>query len=422
MSYMNEMLSYLIRFLLGDEGGEAVGYTADRSLFARYALVIIPSGFFEAPSFGTPASLPALPLKEIDGLPFLFGEAREERVGRTQVVHADLIAGAFFLLSRYEEVARRGLRDAFGRFPGKESLPFRAGFIRRPLVDEYGLLLRRRLGWPPVEPGLRRVYLTHDVDAPFLYRSWKGLLRSLRDGRGPLRSAIGKFAPVEKSADPYYTFPRFFEADRRPAGARAIYFFKAGGRTWADKPHYSLQSKDLRRLVGDVRRQGAEIGLHASFEAGMRPALIAAEKARLERCLGSPVRCNRHHFLACREPEDMERLESLGITDDFSLGYADVAGFRLGACRPVRRIDPLSLRLGSLCLHPLTVMDCTLEERKYMGLPFEEALACCLRLIGETRRLGGELALLWHNTSLAGGAGSYLGRLYDFLITLLSEK
>ena len=419
---MNEILSYLIRFLLGDEGGATIGYTADPRLFSRYALVIVASGFFDRALYGTPASLPSLPLKELDGLPFLFGEAREERIGRTQVIYADLLASAYFLITRYEEFVRRQVRDAHGRFPGKESLPFRAGFIHRPVVDEYRLLLRRRLGLPEPEPGIRQIFLTHDVDAPFLYRSWKGLLRSLRDGRGMSRSLGGKFGPAGTSGDPYYTFPRLFEEDRRLPEARSIFFIKAGGRMPADKPHYSLRNKDIRRLIGDIRAQGAEIGLHASYEAGVCPARIAAEKSRLERCLGSAVLYNRHHFLACREPEDMDCLERLAFRGDFSLGYADVAGFRLGTCRPVRWINPLSRRLTALCLHPLAVMDCTLEEKKYMGLSCEEAAAYCLRLAGEVRRMGGELSLLWHNTSLREDSGSYLGRLYTFLLTQLSNK
>jgi hypothetical protein len=424
---MNELLDYLIRFLSGNAKDAAdrpaIGYTADPKLFSRYALVIVPSGFFSEGVYGTPATLPALPLKEIEGLPVLFGEAREEKVGRTLVMHADLIAGAYFLISRYEEMLRRRVRDAHGRFPGKESLPFRAGFIHRPLVDEYGRLLRRRLRLPEPEPGIRGVFLTHDVDAPFLYRSWKGLLRSMLDGRGIARAVRGKFGNRED--DPYYTFPRLLEADRRLTEkglARSVFFLKAGGRAPADKPHYSLRSNDLRRLIGDLQEQGCEIGLHASYEAGSRPRLIAGEKRRLEQCLGSPVRYNRHHFLASREPEDMDCLEAAGFTDDFTLGYADVAGFRLGSSRPVRWINPSTRRLTKLCLHPLAVMDCTLEEAKYMGLSGPEASACCLRLIDETARAGGELSLLWHNTSLREGSGSYLSGLYTFLLTQLMNR
>ncbi|MDR1645458.1 MAG: polysaccharide deacetylase family protein [Tannerellaceae bacterium] len=421
------LLSYLIRFLMGEAPGNmpgeapAVGYTGDRQLFSRYALVIIPSGFFDEGVYGTPASLPALPLKEIDGWPILFGEAKEEQIGNTRVMYADLIAGAYFLISRYEEMVRREVRDEHGRFPGRESLPFRAGFIHRPVVDGYRALLRSRLGLPEPEPGIRQIYLTHDVDAPFLYRSWKGLVRSLLDGRGIARTLGGKFGPAEE--DPYYTFPRLFEADRfltEQGPARSIYFFKAGGRTPADKPRYNLRSKDLQHLIRSIHRQGAEIGLHASYEAGIHPSLIAGEKERLQRSAGLAVSSNRHHFLASRHPEDMDYAETAGLTDDFTLGYADTAGFRLGTCHAVRYINPLTRRLTSLCLHPLTVMDCTLEEEKYMHLSFEEALACCRRLTEEVRRAGGELSLLWHNTSLREDSGSYLPQLYAILLNELS--
>jgi hypothetical protein len=418
------ILSYLIRFLLGDDVAEeapAIGYTGDPRLFSHYALVIIPSGFFEEGIYGTPASLPSLPLKEIDGWPFLFGEAREERIGNTWVIYADLIASAYFLVSRYEEMVRRGVRDAHGRFPGKESLPFRAGFLHRPVIDGYRLLLRRRLGLPEPEQGIRQIFLTHDVDAPFLYRSWKGLIRSILNGRGLARSLRGKFGRMEE--DPYYTFPRLFEEDRRlteKGTARSIFFLKAGGRTPADKPHYNLQSKDMQRLMHRIQEQGGGIGLHTSYEAGIHPSLIAGEKARLEQSTGNTVSFNRHHFLASREPEDMDYLEIAGLTDDFTLGYADAAGFRLGTSRPVRWINPLSRRLTSLCLHPLTVMDCSLEEKKYMGLSCEEASAYCLRLAEEVKGVGGEFSLLWHNTSLREDSGSYLRSLYTLLLTQLT--
>ena len=424
---MNEILPYLIRFLLGDDDAAAryapmVGYTNQPENFARYALVIIPSGFFNDGVYGTPASLPSLPLKEIDGLPLLFGEPKEERQGHTLVLHADLVAGAYFLLSRYEEIVRRQVRDVHGRFPGKESLPFRAGFIHRPLVDEYRLFLRRRLGLPPLQPGIRQIFLTHDVDAPFLYRSWKGMIRAILDGQ-PLARSLAYYSS-NPANDPYYTFPQLMAEDRRLAEkgkARSLFFFKAGGRTPEDKPHYRVHSKDILLLINEIRRQGGEIGLHVSYEAGRHPRLIAKEKQRLEQALGCTVTYSRHHFLASREPEDMEQLEALGFACDFTLGYADVAGFRLGTAWPVRQINPQSRRITSLLLRPLAVMDCSLEEKKYMGLSAGEASAYCLGLAEEVKKAGGELTLLWHNTSLREGAGSYLPNLYSCLITQLIE-
>ena len=43
-------------------------------------------------------------------------------------------------------------------------------------------------------------------------------------------------------------------------------------------------------------------------------------------------------------------LEKAGITDDFTIGYPDVAGFRLGTSRPVHWINPENKREKLVCL------------------------------------------------------------------------
>ena len=108
-------IDYIIQFLLGEAAGACrplVGYTSDAAQWGRYRVVMVPSGFFRDGVYGTVASLPALPLPAWEGVPFLFGEPRAEQVGGTLVVYADLVASAYFLLSRYEEMVRRGVRDA----------------------------------------------------------------------------------------------------------------------------------------------------------------------------------------------------------------------------------------------------------------------------------------------------------------------
>ena len=337
----NRTLHYLIRFLVGEDAPseivESIGYTNDSNRFDKYNVVIIPSGFFDEHIYGTPASMPQLPLREVQGIPLLFGSPKEEWVGDTWVVHADIIASTYFLVSRYEEMMRRDVRDAHGRFPGRESLPYRAGFLHRPIVDEYRQLLHRwirqsHLRVPEVKKQIRKVYLTHDVDAPTLYRTWKGFVRSLLAQRGLFTSLKGKFGTLEK--DPYYTFPWLFQQNSRlqealgPVGCQAILFLRCGGNTTFDKPFYTPSDTDIRRLLKSAYDHGMQIGLHSSYQAGKEPALIRKEKETLETHLQKEVHYNRHHFLACREPEDMEQIEAAGIVEDFTMGYADVAGFR----------------------------------------------------------------------------------------------
>lgn len=431
----NRALHYIIRFLLGDDVSEeivaAIGYTNNSKLYDRYSLVIVPSGFFDNHTYGTLSSLPELPLQEIEGTPLLFGTPLIKQKNDTLVVHADIIASTYFLITRYEEIIQRTVRDDHGRFPGKMSLPYRAGFMHRPVVDEYRLLLRKWLRQyglriPETPKEMRYIYLTHDLDAPTLYRTWKGLLRSIIDKRGIGRSIQALYGPVEN--DPYYTFPWMFEQDNRlraKAGeetCQSILFIRSGGRTKQDKPHYSLLGEDFDKILQLALANHITIGLHSSYEAGMNPSLIKREKIYLEEQTGTSIRHNRHHYLRCREPEDITHLEAAGITDDFTMGYADVAGFRLGTSYPVRWINPVNRRLSSIVLHPLTVMDSTLEEKKYMGLDYEGALAYCLKLVEQVKNVGGELTLLWHNTSLQENTDSYLRKLYSQLLNELAPK
>lgn len=437
---MNPALSYIIDFLLGDKKNThlnyRIGYTSDVWAFDRYNLVIVPSPFFDEQVFGTPASMPELPLKEVEGVPLLFGTPETAWVGGTFVVHADIIAGAFFLLTRYEEIRRREVRDAYGRFPGKESLPYRAGFIRRPLVDEYGKLLRgwlRVAGLPVAEPEarIRKIWLTHDVDAPFYCRSLRNVVRETFKGGGFKEAVEMVKQPV--MSDPYFTFPWLTTKDKHVIEAlgkkrcAVLYLLKAGGRSAQDKPHYHLHSPDGQVLLAVLRANDVIFGLHSSYDAAKKPSLIADERHLLERILGQKIRHNRHHYLACREPEDFVLLEKAGITDDFTMGYADVAGFRLGTARPVRWINPSNKHLSSLTLHPLTIMDVTLSEAKYMHLDYDSAYAYCLDLINQVEQAAGELVLLWHNDSVTllpprDGAVDWHGRLYKALTDELKSR
>lgn len=432
---MNKVLHYIISFLAGDDiPGELIsriGYTGNRNQFDRYNIVIVPSGFFDEHTYGKASSLPPLPLQELEGVPVLFGSPQIEQIDSTCVIHADLIASTYFLITRYEEMIRRNVRDEHGRFPGRESLPYRGCFIDRPIIDQYRVLLRKKIQQaypriPDIPTKLSNIYLTHDIDSPTLYRSWKGVVRSVLDGRSLWCSIKGKFGHPEK--DPYYTFPSIFRLDAQLQAAvgdtrcHSLLFFRAGGKSKQDKPRYNLCSRDMQTLIREALENKAHIGLHSSYEAGRKPSLIGKEKAKLEKASGKTIRYNRHHYLSCREPEDMDLLEASGITDDFTMGYADVAGFRLGTSHPVRWINPITRRLSPLVLHPLPIMDCTLEDNKYMGLGHEEARIYSLQLIERISDVGGELVLLWHNTSFATGLGSYLSELYTNLLKELESK
>jgi hypothetical protein len=383
---------------------------------------VIPSHFFRREVYGTPGSLPSLPLKGIEGTPLLFGTNEVERKGDCLVVHADIIASTYFLVTRYEEMVRRDVRDEHGRFPRKASLAYRAGFIDRPIVDEYAVLLRKwlqEIGVPVPEPNRKfSVLLTHDVDHLRRYSKWHQPYRTAaaallgRYPRPTIAQAMGCAWGLRR--DPWDTFDDMIRMDMS-SGYEPVYFFMAGGNSRHDR-RYDIRGSDARRLVEKLQAAGAVIGLHASYQAGMHPGLIAQEKAVLEEVCGTTIRRSRHHFLAWREIEDGWALAKAGIDWDATLGYADVPGFRLGVCHPIPLFDPVKMEPMGITEHPLIVMDSTLSDPKYMNLSDEDAFSCCETLMDQTRKHRGEFVILWHNTSFAPEAGNYHPGLYRWLL------
>ena len=98
---------------------------------------------------------------------------------------------------------------------------------------------------------------------------------------------------------------------------------------------------------------------------------------------------HRSHYLNC-SIENMRKLVALGITDDYTMGFADQAGFRLQTSRAVLWIDPERMQLTQLVLHPLIIMDVTLSSKNYMALDQVEATYVCQQLIDKVRMHNGE--------------------------------
>ncbi len=193
----------------------------------------------------------------------------------------------------------------------------------------------------------------------------------------------------------------------------------AGGNSRLDgdyDPRHGRGRDILERTIAS----GATIGLHASYDAGFHPEEIATEKAVLEEASGLPIRRNRHHFLAWRSVEDGQALADAGLNWDSTLGYADVAGFRLGVCHPIPLFDPARLVPLGIEEHPLVLMDCTLTESKYMGLGEDEALDYAANLVSTVRSYNGEMTILWHHTRFLPRPGNVHPQLYRSILCELS--
>ena len=422
---MQKVIDYIIQFLIRDEHkAHHVGYCSDKTQWSKYKVVIVPSNFFNDSIYGTPQSMPSLPLQEIEGIPFLYGTPLIEKIDSTIICHADIIASTYFLISRYEEYLNpNSNRDPHGRYIGKQSVPAQAGFIHRPIVEEYGELLRNLLqqaGVPllPIPQQINHIYLTHDIDSITNYRRIRGLIGGILR-RENITTILKSLINIHN--DPAYTFPWILNQDNQLPQATQIYFVKAARQaSGLDRPAYNLVGKNFTLLKKEILTSSpkAIFGLHASYKSGNIPDIISNERKLLQYTIeNQQITTSRHHYLRSLQPNDMEALIDARITDDYTMGYADIAGFRLGTCRAVRFINPATRKLTSLTLHPLTIMDCTLSEPHYMNLTYKEALSYSQTLINETKQHNGDLCLLWHNTRFTNN--DYHSQLYSQIIKSL---
>ncbi|WP_311551843.1 DUF7033 domain-containing protein [Porphyromonas endodontalis] len=442
----DKIARYIISFLLREEElpgklTNAVGYTANLAEMSRYKVVIMPSGFFDVGVYGTDAADPKLPLLEWEGIPLLFGTPCVTRAyaGGPILIHADIVASTYYLVSRYEEMYRRTERDAYGRFPGKKSLPYRAGFLHRPIVEEYGEQLRSllqsafresgqeeysKLEIPPIPRKFARVHLTHDIDCPYEYHGVRSLFRAYVKEHKSLWNAY-QLAFRSLLSDRYFTFDRFLEWNREverrlPKGkCKTLFFYKTPSKEPEDRPNYRVTHGAARRVHLYARKYGVEEAFHIPMEGSLHPERIEHQLHLLEHDLKKSITHARYHYLAAREPEDFLYLLNAGILDDYTMGYPDVAGFRLGTCRPIHYIMPSTGTITNLVLHPLTLMDCSLDRTKYMGLGARDALTYSYQLLIATAKYNGELNLLFHNDLLAKEVHLYHSRLYRELLRII---
>lgn len=423
-------VNYILSFLLHNENTELVYYGKQFPQGSNYLIWIKQSDFFDVDVYGNEKCFPdSINTFEWEGkkIPFLFGKPFARKEENIIFFEADLVASAYVLLSRYQEYIFKDNRDNLGRFLAKNDLFFREGYCLEPIVDLYGSILTgelRKLGVSVLTEnnGFENIYLTHDVDEPFKTPSFLMLIKeevktliSQKKVNGEL---ISKFFDTQK--DEYYTFDEMIKYDdllKRLHNEKVkIIYFIITSKATLKNGYCSVGSVRFKKLIKKILDSGANIGIHISLEAGRNPSLVFLEVKRL------PVKnkrkiMSRNHYLRWCDPGDCTQMINAGITDDFTMAYADSIGFRVGTCREYNFINPENGDVTSLTIHPLTIMDCVLDSEKYMDLEYNEALRISTEIIKQCYKYHGDLCLLWHNQSFSNG--SYHKRLYFELIKML---
>ncbi len=316
----------------------------------------------------------------------------------------DVFAASFILLSRYEEEVVAA-RDAFGRFESKNSLLSKRNWLERPIIDEWRLVLLRaiqeRFPFFEYTPTSRQVQLTVDVDSAYAY-SHKGIYRTA----GGFAKDLVKFqfgnlfrrtlVLLRLRADDYNTYD-YIEALQQKAGFDLTYFFLLANFGAYDK-NVPYSSKSLQTLIQSISKKH-RVGIHPGVASHSDISILKEEIRRLQFLTEKKVTHARMHYLKMNGAETYSNLLQCEIENDYTMGFADVVGFKTGTALPHFWYDFKQEKETSLLLHPFVAMDATLN--RYMKLSTEEAVVKLKELKQTCERLQVPFCLLWHNESFS---------------------
>ena len=341
--------------------------------------------------------------------PFPFDLFALLRTWMTDAQHTDLPAEAW---------------DAHDRLRAGASRQAALGQLTRPIVNHALLSFRAAceatFGRParrPLPKGKRAlVILSHDVDDPVdpgepRHALWSALAAA-RAGRpraalGALRAAPTRL--IRGLRDPgqhHWLFDATVALEARHGFRSSFYFaatphFLPGGHP-RDVP-YDVAAPAFRRTLHHLTAAGAEVGLHMGYRARDDRALLAAEKARLERALGAPIQGGRHHYWHLARPfwPTLTEHAAVGLTYDSSLAFNDAPGFRLGAAFPFQPYDPTrEVPIRCWQVPPMAMDGAWFYDEK---CTVDQALADSAALLDQLKAAEGLGAIDWHVRASAPG-------------------
>lgn len=316
----------------------------------------------------------------------------------------DLLAAVFYLITRYEEYGPHP-KDEYGRYAHHASVAFREGFLHLPLIniwlEDFRRLLQEKLSGLRLPPSVFRFQPTYDIDIAWSFkakgrkRNGGALIKLFLTGKW--RSMAHRISVIRGTRqDPFDAYDWMDELHHQ-TGLQPLYFFLVAEEKGKYDKNIDITQPDFIALIKDAASK-YKIGLHPSWASGDHPQLLAREKGWLEKTIEQKVTASRQHYIRFQLPETYRRLLAAGITDDYSMGYATVNGFRASFAGSFYWYDLKEERQTALRLHPYCFMDANafFEEKKSPG----EALHEMITYYQNVRAVGGEMIVIWHNPFL----------------------
>ena len=310
----------------------------------------------------------------------------------------DIFSMAFYFLSRYEEF-QSFEKDQWGRFQYKNSFVSELHYKPCPVIDVaiihfFGLMdALEKIQLPfDVEP-------TADIDIAYRFKGRSIKRALLSTFRFPLHlpQRIWSYLIRKDPFDPQNTVSEYLKGQEQQSRV----FWLCSSKTKGANRQVKRNHPSFQFVIRSIDKQ-TNTSLHPSLSTS--PIFDwKEEKEWLEKTTTSNITHSRQHFLHLLFPNTYHILQKIGITDDWSMGFAEYVGFRAGTSFPFRWFDLSKNQETNLIVHPFCLMDVT--AKNYMKLHPDEAIDVGRTLKELVFIFGGRFTFIVHNESLSETEG-----------------
>ncbi len=313
----------------------------------------------------------------------------------------DIFSASFYLLTRYEEYLPHEL-DQYGRYSHTNSLAYQKGFLNLPLINLWVQSVIDQLAKKnskfKIQNSKFNFVPTYDIDIAYSYLHkpvWKnvaGFYRDLLQGKFEQVVERGNVYSGRKK-DPFDVFD-WMDSLHEKYRLQPIYFLLTILKRGEFDKNLLARSKALQQLYQRLSKKYIS-GLHPSWQSGTDEWLLGKELEALEKIIQKPVTNSRNHYLRFTVSDSYRRLMAAGITDDYSMAYGTINGFRASYTLPFSWYDLEQESVTGLVIHPF----CFMEANSFFeqGYSAEEAGEEMQYYFDVVKKVNGEFITLFHN-------------------------
>jgi hypothetical protein len=371
---------------------------------------------------------PALILRSGDVINYTFEKAKQLDTDCLSFDGVpDIIASIFFVLTRYEEYLP-SQRDEYSRYKYSSSVLAKYDWVEKAVCDRWAkavinyidsdlyidFTLKNSL--TSAKPG---IIPTFDIDNVYAYQYKTGKRKLLAVTKDLLLMRFNRLKERRQvnsgSSDPYDTYDKIRSTIKEHCSTKLFWLVESRGEKDRNLDINEPHHKELVHEFGGL----CDVYLHPSFGSFGDAAKIRSEREKLEVISGKNIDSTRQHFLRFKLPDTYHDLISAGIDHEYSMGFAERAGFRCGTARSHFWFDLSKNELTNLKIHPFAYMDGTLNE--YMNIGVEKSKDLISKLYREVKEYGGDFIFIWHNETI-GDHGIWQGWSSVFDHTLQLDK